>query len=204
MPPGVGHSQHRNVDLRYKVSKKTRAWLLAAVVVVVAVAVYFVWAIANREDPAPTPEPTLSSTATATATPSATPTATSTGSASASPTPDAPSETSTVTPSASTSPSRATVDVAMTYYGFNAVDGAVEVGGYANVVEADGVCTLTLTKGSSTVSKQASATPDASSTSCGEMSVAQNEISSGTWTATVSYQSSTSEGVSAPATIEVP
>ncbi|MFB9956392.1 hypothetical protein [Cellulomonas denverensis] len=98
----------------------------------------------------------------------------------------------------------ATVDVVTTYYGWNTTSAAVEVGAYAATVESDGVCTLTLTGPGGTVTAQGSALADASSTSCGELSVPGTQLSSGSWQAVVGYSSPRSRGTSAAVTVEVP
>jgi hypothetical protein len=93
----------------------------------------------------------------------------------------------------------------VTYSGWNAQSSAVEVGSYlANVNESDGTCTLTLTKGGISVTTSGPGTPNVTSTSCGGMTVPGTEVSSGSWTAVVTYESSTSTGTSEPVQVEVP
>ncbi|WP_407341745.1 hypothetical protein [Pengzhenrongella phosphoraccumulans] len=89
--------------------------------------------------------------------------------------------------------------------GWNASSAAVEVGAFVEgVVEEGGSCTLKLTKGSKIVTAQANASADAAITGCGDLSVSGASLSSGTWSATVSYASVTSAGTSAALDIEVP
>jgi hypothetical protein len=96
-------------------------------------------------------------------------------------------------------------DVFVTYSEWNAQSGAVEVGGYlGNVSESDGTCNLTLTRGATSVETSGSATADASSTACGILTVPGDQLSAGTWTAVVTYESSSSRGASAPVEVEVP
>jgi hypothetical protein len=66
------------------------------------------------------------------------------------------------------------------------------------------VCHLVLTRAGSTVTADQAAQPGPSSTDCGVMSVAGSRLSPGTWTAQLTYESSTSVGVAAPQQIEVP
>jgi hypothetical protein len=98
----------------------------------------------------------------------------------------------------------AEVEVVTTYAGWNDLSGAVEVGAYAAVVESGGVCTLTLTQGAGTVSVDGVATPDVSTTACGELVVGGDRLGPGTWDAVVRYTSPTSTGATAPLTVEVP
>jgi hypothetical protein len=82
---------------------------------------------------------------------------------------------------------------------------AVYVSGYLEgVVEDDGQCTLTLTKDGQSVSATKPGTSNVTNTSCGQLTVAGSELSTGVWTATVSYSSSTSSGSSEPVQVEVP
>jgi hypothetical protein len=96
------------------------------------------------------------------------------------------------------------VSVVVTFSGWNAVQHAAMVGGYVSgVVESKGVCTLTLTQGSRTVTAQSPARPDASTTACGVLSVGGAKLGPGTWRAVLSYRSPSSSGAAAPVDIEV-
>jgi hypothetical protein len=96
------------------------------------------------------------------------------------------------------------VPVVVTYSGWNAVQHQVMVGGYAaGVVESKGVCTLTLRQGARTVTAQSPASPDASTTACGALSVPGTKLAPGSWRAVLSYTSKTSSGAAAPVDIEV-
>lgn len=98
-----------------------------------------------------------------------------------------------------------TVPVAITYGGYSPEANAVLVGGYADgVVESDGTCTLELANGGTTRRVEDEATADAATTSCGEMRVPMAQLSSGTWQATLRYNSSKSQGVSKPVPVPVP
>jgi len=95
--------------------------------------------------------------------------------------------------------------VLITFAGWQASAGVVEVGGFVDqVVESDGSCTATLTNGQRTVSASRPATPDATTTSCGWLSVPGHDLAPGTWTAVLSYASRTSTGASAEVEVVVP
>jgi hypothetical protein len=96
-------------------------------------------------------------------------------------------------------------DIFVTYSEWNAQSAAVEVGSYLpNVSESDGICTLTLTKAARSVQTSRPATPDVGSTACGSLTVPGDQLSAGTWTAVVTYESSSSRGTSDPVEVEVP
>jgi hypothetical protein len=139
-----------------------------------------------------------------------------TSSQSETPTPD-PSASPPVTPSASapsaTSPASAgpsqvpkprRVNVTTTFAGWNATSGAVEVGGYATVVEPAGTCTLRLTHGNQVVTLKHAATADATTVACGGFSVPRKELAAGPWQAVLAYASSRSAGAATAVTVQVP
>jgi hypothetical protein len=95
------------------------------------------------------------------------------------------------------------VPVVVTYSGFNPTAGAVQLGGYAGVVEDGGTCTLTLTQGGAKVAATSRASADASTTTCGELSVPRAKLAPGTWQAVLSYASATHTGTAAPVPVEV-
>ncbi|GAA4628993.1 hypothetical protein GCM10023113_35860 [Cellulomonas oligotrophica] len=132
--------------------------------------------------------------------PTATPTAVPEPTAAPEPEPEDPAQPTPATPGDAAS----VLDVVVTFSGWNDLSGAVEVGAYVPVVEDDGTCTLTLTGGSGTPTATSDGIPDASSTSCGSLTLPGSAVPSGTWTATVTYASSTSTGSSDPVTVEVP
>ncbi|GEK21662.1 hypothetical protein [Cellulomonas xylanilytica] len=97
------------------------------------------------------------------------------------------------------------VTVTISYAGWVADAGRVEVGAYVDgVIEGTGTCTLTLKRSGRSVSETVPATADASSTSCGAVAVDGAQLSSGTWSAVVDYDSPTSVGSSAPTEVVVP
>lgn len=143
---------------------------------------------------AATSSPTSSArSSSATAGPSASPT---------SPATTAPSS-SAPAPTVTTAP--APVEVVVTVASWNPSASDVELGAFVQgVVETGGKCVVTMRKGSQQATGQAAALPNAKNTSCGDLRVAGSAVSTGSWTATVTYTSPTSSGTSAPTTIEVP
>ena len=103
-------------------------------------------------------------------------------------------------PAATTKPT--TVDV--TFGGWQAATASVEVGGYAGVVEEDGTCTLQLSQGSTSVTASSPGSPDATTTSCGTLTIAGTSLRPGTWTGVLRYESPRTVGESTSITIEVP
>lgn len=80
-----------------------------------------------------------------------------------------------------------------------------EARGYVtNVLEDGGTCTITLTKGSAKVTASSTGIMDVNKTTCGPMSIDQSQLSSGDWTAVLSYSSSKATGSSAAQTLSVP
>ena len=95
--------------------------------------------------------------------------------------------------------------VFVTYAQWDTAAAAVELAGYlSGAEETDGECTLALSKGPLHVSTTAPATPDATSTSCGQLSVAGSRLAPGTWTAVLSYRSRRTAGSSDPVEVTVP
>jgi len=126
------------------------------------------------------------------------------------PVPDRPEPTAVATdaprdtPAPSPGTAQAEPAVLITWSGWDDALGGVEVGGYADLVESGGTCTLTLTKGGVTASASRPASADVSTTSCGALSVPGSELSSGTWEAVLTYESPGAAGTSAPVEVEVP
>lgn len=153
---------------------------------------------------APAPDAAASPSATATTTPSATPTVT--AAPGATPQPGATGDPGSAPGATATPPvsgdGRAVVELVVSYAGWQA--SAVEVAGFVPVVESDGVCRLVLTSAGGEVAVEQAATPDASTTSCGWLSVPGTDLSPGTWSAVLSYSSGASVASSAPVPVEVP
>lgn len=96
------------------------------------------------------------------------------------------------------------VPVVVNYSGWDAAAARVEVRGYVGgVVEEGGTCALTLTKDGVTATGQKPATPDASTTNCGRLTIPGDQLSPGTWQAVLSYRSADHTGSSDPVAIEV-
>lgn len=138
-----------------------------------------------------------------------------TSSPSASTTSDSPPPTtSSSTPSATSptsprptpvpAPKPKRVNVTTTFAGWNTTSAAVEVGGYATVVEAAGTCTLRLIQGAKVVTREHAATADATTVACGGFSVPRTELAAGQWQAVLAYTSSKSTGKAAAVAIKVP
>ena len=80
----------------------------------------------------------------------------------------------------------------------------LKINGYVpEIIEADGSCTVTLTKGLETFSTSKTALQNAQNTSCGQLIIPYAELSPGTWQAVLSYNSSASAGSSIKTEIEV-
>lgn len=73
-----------------------------------------------------------------------------------------------------------------------------------NIVESEGTCTFTFTKGTASISKTSKASPSASTTQCAMIKVTASEFTSkGDWILTVSYDSITSSGKSPERTVKI-
>ena len=93
----------------------------------------------------------------------------------------------------------------LTYYGWDASAGGVEAGGIVmGIVEAGGTCTLTLSQGQSSVDVSVESVDNVTSTSCPAMTVPGARLTPGTWLATLSYESGSSEGTGDAVEVEVP
>lgn len=87
----------------------------------------------------------------------------------------------------------------VTYAGTDPAGTTVMVGALVTgVSESGGVCTATVSDGTSTWQGESDGVADASSTSCGEIDVAVE--GDGPWQVSVSYASSTARGTSATTT----
>jgi hypothetical protein len=84
-------------------------------------------------------------------------------------------------------------------------DASIEASGFVpSIFENGGTCTLTLTHGSTTVTKTSAGSEDARTTRCQTFSFPARELKPvGTWTAVLSYSSPTSEGSSSKVDFEV-
>ena len=119
--------------------------------------------------------------------------------------PSLPNPTGVATDSAAPTAATGSAAVVVTYSGWTDATVGVEVGAYvAGVAESGGTCTLSLTSGSRTARAEVSGEPDSSSTSCPNMAVEPDQLSSGTWSAVVSYESVTTSGESDPVEVVIP
>jgi hypothetical protein len=124
-----------------------------------------------------------------------------TATASIGPDPDTGQEIATDEPAVAPS---AEVPVTITYFGWDPAREEVQLAGFVGgLVEDGGVCTLTLTKDGATVSRDRTALADASTTSCGEVSVPGAQLEAGTWQAVLTYSSTGHTGTSETVAVEV-
>jgi hypothetical protein len=94
--------------------------------------------------------------------------------------------------------------VFVTYAGWDASGGGLEVTGFVSgVVEDGGTCRLTATSGGRTAGQESPGVADATTTSCGTLVIPQAELSPGTWDVVLSYESSRVSGASAPTPVSV-
>jgi hypothetical protein len=125
--------------------------------------------------------------------------------------PTAPDPTDVATdpaPSAAPTPTdgaRGEATVQITYYGWNPAGSVVEVGGFVPfLVEEGGTCTLTLTQGAASATATREATPNVTSTACGELVVPGDQLAPGTWSAVLAYESDRSTGSTEAVEVQVP
>ncbi len=156
----------------------------------VAVAVV---ASCSSTDPKPSAKPSTPVGSTSPPTASATPSSSSSPTISTAPTSAGPSQ----------KPKLTRVDVTTTFAAWSATSGAVEVGGYATVVEPAGTCTLRLIHGAQFVKLEHAASVDATTVACG-FSVPRKTLTAGQWQAVLAYTSSRSTGEAAAVSVKVP
>jgi hypothetical protein len=118
--------------------------------------------------------------------------------------PSRPDPTNVATDAPVTAPTGRAVPVFVTHSGWNATTEAIEIAGSVDLLEDGGTCTLTVTQGDKEVTASRPATEDASTTSCGWLTVAGPDVDRGVWTAVLDYRSATSRATSEPVTVEVP
>ncbi len=86
-------------------------------------------------------------------------------------------------------------NVAVTISAATQTDTTVQIRGLiSTVVDSTGNCTLTLTKGASTVTKTAGTQALANSTTCQGFNIDTSELSAGDWQITLKYESNTLSG----------
>ncbi|MGY1794123.1 hypothetical protein ACI796_09090 [Geodermatophilus sp. SYSU D00525] len=97
------------------------------------------------------------------------------------------------------------VTVVLTYADWDQGVPGVTVGAYVEAVaESGGTCTLTLEGQGRTASARVPGEREPGSTSCPGLTVPGEELASGTWTATVTYESDEYSGTSEPLDVVVP
>lgn len=98
-----------------------------------------------------------------------------------------------------------TVNVVISAYGQpNGPSSDFTVNGYTpDVIEKEGTCTLTMTKNGVEATTSKAALVNAQSTSCGQLVMSFDKLSTGTWNAVLSYSSPYSSGSSKVTTVEV-
>lgn len=112
------------------------------------------------------------------------------------------SDTPAITPNPASN--KKSVTPVISSWGQNRQTKNVEIGGYVpGILENGGTCKLTLKNSGQEITESKVANPDAQSTSCGLITIVRSRLSAGTWTATLSYISSTSEGTSQPTLLGV-
>lgn len=83
-------------------------------------------------------------------------------------------------------------------------DGVEASGIVSGIVEDDGQCTLTLESSGVTLEAVGPATAGTQTTYCGLLALKDARLTTGTWTATLSYASAAHKGRSDSAAVEVP
>jgi hypothetical protein len=125
-----------------------------------------------------------------------------TGSAAPAPTPT--STHSPVPTSAPVPPGKKKVTPVITGALWDHRSGVLDVEAYVpGLVEVDGTCTVTTTGAGHTATATATASPGAKDMECNPVDLTAGQLTSGTWTITVTYVSTRSAGVSAPRTVTV-
>ena len=186
--------------------KKATVVTLSVVAGVIVVAGVVTAVVASTGDPGPgaEPSPTASSTS-ASASPTASAPPTPSTSVSPSPsstagstprptaTPVGPGQTTTAAPEPA--PDAAAVTPLITFDQWSADTRTLTIGATVpGTLEDDGTCTVTATNGDAEVSGTFTALASASSTDCGSMPLQSDTFTSGTWSVSVAYASSTSAG----------
>lgn len=197
---------------RSRLSRPVLLTLLVLVLAVVGAGLWFGRQIADADpvaqrmpvgDAAATSAPATGTTATRGATAAGTTAPAAPSSAASSAASSSPAATAPSGPAGA--PGRQQVSVSRSYGGWSQADAAVVVGGsVSGVIEDGGTCTLTLTRADLVARATTPAVADASSTSCGGLAVPGDELSSGTWRATIDYASAGSAGQSQPFDVVVP
>tara|TARA_B100001105_G_scaffold225306_1_gene194723 strand:+ start:537 stop:1097 length:561 start_codon:yes stop_codon:yes gene_type:complete len=105
-------------------------------------------------------------------------------------------------PDENTSSDKDTVGVGIAFAGVR--NDSLEVRAFTNgIISGDGVCTITVSRGSTAVERQAAAFIDASSTQCQPVKIPVSELTPGTWDVRVTFDSPSAQGQSETVAVEV-
>ncbi|MBM7480367.1 hypothetical protein ACFP63_09875 [Oerskovia jenensis] len=97
-----------------------------------------------------------------------------------------------------------TVSVTLTFVATDTAAGVIQAGGYADVIDDAGVCSLVLTHDGETVRTELPAQPDATTTSCGGFSIPLTGMAPGSWSAVLEFASPTGDGRSDVTQVNIP
>ena len=96
------------------------------------------------------------------------------------------------------------VDVVVTHADWDDSGGMLEVAGFVSgVVEDGGTCRLTATSDRRTTTTETLGAADATTTSCGTLTIPRADLSPGTWDLVLSYESPRASGASASSSLSV-
>lgn len=123
-------------------------------------------------------------------------------SASATPEPTAPLVVATPS-TAVTTPGKAAVVPFVTSATWDSGRGVIDVSAIVPKILESGTCTAVAVKGDVTLQKSGDAAAASSYTGCSQLAIGGSELTSGTWSVTVSYASDESAGTSAARTVTV-
>jgi hypothetical protein len=99
----------------------------------------------------------------------------------------------------------ATAQVTLVFAEWDAAGGRLEAGGFvADVIQSGGTCTLTASRNGIEVEATREGEADATTTSCGVLTLPGDRLGAGDWQVTLSYRSATHGGSSRPLTATVP
>lgn len=99
--------------------------------------------------------------------------------------------------------SKSSVNVEITTYNSNDNGHLTVNGRVIGVIENNGKCTLTLTKGTTTITDSREAKANANDTACGQSKISLSKLSKGNWMAQLVYSSSSAQGKSDTLVVEV-
>ena len=108
-------------------------------------------------------------------------------------------------PVATDPPRPGAIDVVLSNAYWDPAEAAVFAAGYVSpVVEDGGTCTLRVSRDGNVVRATSEGIADASTTACGGLVLPGDELSPGTWSVVLSYESGSASGESEPLEVEVP